>query len=439
MKALLALALILPVAPASPAKAPLVVHQEPRGIGNLVVPGDRVQVVYSVDSPNVKSPTGFLYVQNDLMSSFARLTLRRLSAFVPERLLHGHTVTYYAVIRDPKSGRSVTTPHRSAWILEHPVRVRLGTHLFGKTRAPEAAVAHWAADEVGWQREGDAFGPETFLVARDGSILLDDGLNERLLVREPAGGSRTIPLPEGTTDGDVALRPDGTVFVAGGEGVGLSHHRVLYRLASDGAVLWKHDLYGGKDTFLNGENSQLRFAPNGTLYCLVGIFGPGSGFGWMPVATPAGKPLSTASQRVGTHWPYQPVAGGLRLVSELYTAKTDGAPREARYALFRGTRLVRSWRVVSGTDVNFNFFTPELAGGDLVVALDVTKQTQAGFKWEYSVLELGSGGVKARFSLPRAVYGDNLLADVRLGPDGSLYQLASSPDNGVSIERYSLR
>jgi len=47
--------------------------------------------------------------------------------------------------------------------------------------------------------------------------------------------------------------------------------------------------------------------------------------------------------------------------------------------------------------------------------------------------------LKARFSLPRAVYGDNLLADLRVGPDGNLYQLASSPDEGVTVNRFPLR
>ena len=147
--------------------------------------------------------------------------------------------------------------------------------------------------------------------------------------------------------------------------------------------------------------------------------------------------MQTSSQRSGTHWPFQPVAGGMHLVSETYT-KGDRAPREARFALFRGERLVRAWRVTSATDVNFDYFTPELVRGDVVMALDLTKSTQAGFKWEYEILRLGPRGLRSSFSLPRAVYGDNLLADLRLGPDGNLYQLGSSPEFGVTISHYSL-
>jgi hypothetical protein len=149
--------------------------------------------------------------------------------------------------------------------------------------------------------------------------------------------------------------------------------------------------------------------------------------------------MSVAAQRRGDVWPYQPVAGGLRLLSEVYTPHVDTAPHEARFALIdRRGRVVRAWRVLSRTDINFGYATPELVGGDPVVVLDATAPIGGDFKWEYVVLRLGPRGTRARFSLSRAVWGDNLLADVRVGPDGKLYQLASSPTTGVVISRYSL-
>ena len=438
MKILLAVSLLLS---GGTGTTPLLAHQEPRGIGNLVVPGDKVSVTYSIDSPGVKAPTGFLYVRNDRMRRFVRIPLRRLSAGVPASLLHGRKLTYYAILRDPKTLRTARMPRRSSWILEHAQTIRLGSHRFGRTRSPDATVAHWASEEVGWQGEGDNFGPETFLVAADGSVWLDDELNSRLLVAQLHGGPRAVPLPYGTTDGDGALGPGGTLYVTGGEGVGVKAHRVLYHLGSAGEILWKSRLYGLRDgpAFLLGTNSSLRYGPDGTLHCLVGMPGlPGGRFGWMPVASPAGQPLTMRAQRTGTHWPYQPVADGIRLVSETYTVGERG-PREARFALFRHGSVFRAWRVTSGTDVNFDSFTPELRRGELVVALDMTGGTGSGFRWEYEVLRLGPHGLKARFSLSRVVYGDNLLADVRLGPDGRIYQLASSPAEGVTIYRYDLR
>jgi len=56
---------------------------------------------------------------------------------------------------------------------------------------------------------------------------------------------------------------------------------------------------------------------------------------------------------------------------------------------------------------------------------------------EYFVLRLGPQGTRAQFPLRRAVFGDNILPDVRFGPDGRLYELGSSTATGV-VSRYSL-
>ena len=172
---------------------PLAAHQEPRGIGNLVVPGDRVEIVYTLDTPRVRSPMGTLYVRNDLQRHFVALPLKlqgrtTLQTAVPARLIRGHKLLYYAVLRDPRSGRSVTVPARgagaqaSAFVLGNALVVRLGTHRFDHQRAPEAIVAHAGPAEVGFEDTQEFhFGPQTFLVGRDRSIWLSDGLNKRLL------------------------------------------------------------------------------------------------------------------------------------------------------------------------------------------------------------------------------------------------------------------
>jgi len=47
--------------------------------------------------------------------------------------------------------------------------------------------------------------------------------------------------------------------------------------------------------------------------------------------------------------------------------------------------------------------------------------------------------VIAVLSVPRTIFGDGLYPDLRIGPDGKLYGLATSPTNGVTISRYSLQ
>jgi hypothetical protein len=160
----------------------------------------------------------------------------------------------------------------------------------------------------------------------------------------------------------------------------------------------------------------------------------------MPVATADGRPLSVAEQVGRIEWGSERVARGLRLVAETDTAKPDAPIHEVRVALVDAQgRVVRAWRIQSRTPVaSFpgGSTTTELVGGNPLVVLDFSADPQTS---EHLVLRLGPHGAPVRFSLPDAVYGDDFYADLRLGPDGRLYQLATSPSRGVVIGRYSLR
>jgi hypothetical protein len=333
-----------------------------------------------------------------------------------------------------------------AWVLAKAVVIRLGSHRFGHTQMPDAVVARAGVGTVGYEDNADYhFGPQTFLVGRDGSIWVHDGIHQRLLVWQvghPDVPARTIPLPFFAAANDVALGPDGSIYIT--RLLRNPPRLLLYRLSATGKVLWHVRLagdYGGESRFALGTNSPLRIGSDGTLYCLAFMGLPGDEPGWMPVATPAGQPIAPAAQRRGTHWPYQPVARGLRLLWETFTPPgADTAPHEARFALIdsRG-RVAQAWRVLSRTDLGGlgRPMTPALVGHDLVVGLPVTTGAGSAIS-EYVVLRLGPHGTRARISLPYAMWGDNLLPDLRVGPDGALYQLGSSPTTGVVISRYSL-
>jgi hypothetical protein len=333
---------------------------------------------------------------------------------------------------------------QSSWILERPARIRLGAHRFGHLGRPEAIVARARAADVGWVTEPEfSAGPQTFLVGSDRAIWLEDEVNHRMLVwraGRPEVVDHSVPLPPGGT-GDVALGPSGSLYEYR---PATPDHRVslLYRLSPAGDALWHSRL---PLRFLSW-NAQLRAGPDGTLFFLVSSvdFGrPAGRSGGMPMATPAGRPISLAEARRRVTWGYQPMAGGLRLVSETYTRHVDGPAHEVRLALVdpRG-RLVRAWRIHSRTELLFpaGYTTPELVGGDPILVLDI----QAGvgtpdFRWEREVLRLAPGGTRTRFALSKpAVYGENLFADLRIGPDGKLYQLSTSPTTGVVISRYSV-
>jgi hypothetical protein len=443
----------LSTAAASPqAKNPLVVHG---GLGQLVVPTDRAIARYSVESGS-KAVRGTLYLRNDRQKTFARLPLKRAGNYVvrvPNRLISGKRLFYYAVFTDPRTRSSLRLPARgtsAAWVLRHPVVIKLGTHQFGATKAPEAVVARARADEVGWDindAEGFHVGPQTLQVGSEGSVWLEDSINNRLLVWKPGqpdSFARAVPVPYGAGISDVAFGPGDTLYVT--RKLSDPTRLVLDKLdANTGRLLSESRVgfeYAGGPTGnsypLIGSYSPLRAGPDGTLYYLVGL--PGGELGWLPVATAAGKPLPPRAQ-VKSVRRVLPFAGGLRLIGpEYYTPREDTAPHDVRYALVdRRDRVIRAWRIVSRTEFNFiHMIVPQLVGNDPVVVFDFVQSDGAQQTWEYEILRLGRRGATTQFSLARTIWGDGALDDLRIGPDGKLYQLATSLQDGVTISRYPL-
>jgi hypothetical protein len=338
----------------------------------------------------------------------------------------------------------VTVPKRSAWIVKHPVVVKLGKHQYGQSRAPDAVVARASADEVGWDiGEGLPLGPQTFNVARDGSVWLQDSVNNRLLMWNPGQPdlfARAVPLPGYAAQGDFVFGPGGTIYAsAPGD---RTYPSGVFRLSSTGAVLQAITL---TDKVRFRVPLPLRTGPDGTLYLSVGEFDfgrPRNDYGLLPVATPGGRPIPVRRQARRTLWGYQPLARGLRLLSEAYVPPlSEKGPHDVRFALVdRHDRIVRAWRILSRDEMFGSDplrFSPALVGGDPVVKLAFG--CPLGCPLEHVILRLGPHGTRARFSVPFSVWGDELYADLRLGPDGNLYQLATSPTTGVAIYRYLLR
>ena len=111
----------------------------------------------------------------------------------------------------------------------------------------------------------------------------------------------------------------------------------------------------------------------------------------------------------------------------------DAGRHARRHGALAG-RVVRSWRIQSTTDLNFHQTVPDLAGGDPVVVVDF----RDGGQWEYEVLRLGTHGATAKLSLRHGLFGESVLPDLRVGADGKLYQLSTSPDTGITVTRFPL-
>lgn len=461
----------------------------------LVVRGERVEVGYDAQrTPNgaeVPRATGTLYVRNHGQQTFTAVPLRLraalappeggrrlLRALVPRRFLRGRRIEYFALIRNT-SGRSVAVPAAGArrpetiWVINGAHRVALSPHTFGRTRMADAIVARAEPGEVAFNSCPDSpgscgapFGPWTYAIGRDRSTWVFDELGPtpeetagRLLQwapGQPDAIARTLQLPFAarpwTRGTDFALGPRDSLYVLGGGPAAPDDRgQRLTRLAVDGRVLWTSRV--GELAF----NTQLRIGPDGTLYATGGAESHRDlsnwRWRWVPIASASGRPLSRSRQERGTRWS-QPLPGGRSLVGvsagwRLDPAFGGAAPHEARLAVIDRTgRVVRSWRVTCPTIIWWPMdVTPALVRGDLVFAVQAsTPYSDARTAtFEYLVLRLGPGGrVNTRFALPydsppRTPYGREAITELRIEPDGNLYQLGSAPDFGLAIYRYSLR
>jgi hypothetical protein len=316
------------------------------------------------------------------------------------------------------------------------VSVPLGTHQFGHLRAPGVIVARAGPSEVGFKKNGHGCGctdgpagPVSFDVARNGSIWVFDILNHRLLVWQPgkpAHPARTVRLGSNLDVRDFALGRDGTIYLnavyaeppAGDSGAN------LWALSPSGQLRWRAKAKLG---------NALRVGPNGVLYAIGGARNEGA---WTPLTTSAGRPLSLAAQRQQTRR-FEPLPGGMHLIA------TQLGAHEVHFALVdhAGT-VVRAWRVTGRTQMTLaaSALTPSLLGGELVVPVDVSRQT--GRLAEHVILRLGQSGASRRFSLDgNAVCcydGTGASTPLRVASDGRLYQLRTDPQTGASVARYSL-
>lgn len=316
-----------------------------------------------------------------------------------------------------------------------PSQVALGAHRFGHLRQPDAIVAKAGPDEVTFVSpppgaDGLNFGPMSFDVTRDGSVWLLDGADkQRLLVWQPGRPSRparAVALPDDPLEriADFAIGRDGTIYASyvPPPGPGPKTLR-LAAVDPSGKVRWT------AATIIEIFNSQLRIGPDGALY----VFEPFQRR-WVPLTSPAGRPLPVAEQRRRST-ARQPLPGGRWLTA------TRGSQPRWEVTLGQGDGALRSWRVTSDTELGALATTPTVVGGDPVLVVGISRQTSDRFLYEYEVLRLAPGGTRQRFSIApatRVVWGDDPITGVRVGPDGALYQLRTDNKTGVTIARYSL-
>lgn len=395
----------------------------------LTVRGERIRLRYAIVCPPREDGqpcdgSGIVYLRRGTAGPFAPSALvrgedsadGRYWVDVPAEIAGSPDgLSYYAVLRDERSGASITVPAGGADApqesrpLEAAVPISLGRHLFGDPRAPRERVvaAEWgsAPQDVGLAgtRELGFSGPSSFDVEPDGTVDLLDSVNGRVLRWTPEG-RQSVPLGEPAELADFAASSGGGFDVLDARGT-LRHY------LADGRLTWRQKL---------AERTWVKLAR--------GRSGPvvlqQPSEQWLPAAED-GVPLSRSEQAHRAHTARQLGDG-----REILVARVGAG--ELRVAELRGGTQTRSWRITSETPLG-EVQLAESHGNSIALVL----RTYLDDRDEFEVLLLDRGGLADRFAVASDSWTETApLARFRLGR-GSLYRLQTTPA-GAFVDRFDL-
>jgi hypothetical protein len=288
--------------------------------------------------------------------------------------------------------------------------VRVPAVTFGRTEPGRAVLylpwgtgpAH-AGIAVG--NESMALGPASFAVGDRGMITMLDGLQRRLAWFRDGAPMGSSAIGRVSPDADVALTDRGVAFVTTSNGGAVDRAVTLRRIGP----------------------------------------GPGSASPSRPMARGIPERLTVAAGRPylralpEDEWRADPATG-----SPLFTGRPlSNGSHLLSVARGRTVRLaiVRRGAVRNAVELSFPTDVGELAlaepdgHGGYVVVVHVARQRPAAAD-QYQVVHVAGGAVASTFGVARRDFaGSSPLARFRLGPDGALYELASSSD-GVRVVRF---
>jgi hypothetical protein len=371
------------------------------------------------------SPKGSVRVRGVGDEEFANVPLvagsgGRLSATIDAGYTVGAGFDYYVDIEDgrgssqslPAAGHDVP---QHVWTVGGDTNIDLEEHAFGRTRAPGEIVARAEWGSGGRQlglssgHEQARIGPSAFDVAPDGSLVVLDQVNERLALYPRGVAQRNLPIPFDGGEGDLAIGGNGTIYVLD-DGGAATPVPVVRSFDGDGRPI-------AGTPIAESVADMIRVGPDGPV-----VHGYPSEL-WFPTGS-AKPPLSPAAQTARAR-PGRAVGGGLEVV-------VHASPGQARFALVRGTQMVKSWLLTSSTSLG-EVQLAEPYGGGLLVVLRLWTESQA----EFRVLRLTPGGLADSFSVDRAEWAESAsLSRFRLHGD-TLYQLRSD-SSGVEVAAFEI-
>jgi hypothetical protein len=401
----------------------------------LTLPGEQIRLRFAIvctprDDGEPCQASGDVYIRPGQAGPFRHFPLRRgddsrdgryLVDVPAEISASPDGFSYYAVLRDDRSGTSVTVPsggqaapHRS-FPLAAAAAIDLGAHTFGHARTPGARVvaARWgsALGELGLSgsRELGFVGPSSFDVGADGAVTVLDQVNRRVQ-RWFRARPGVTPVGVGGGLADLGVEPDGTIDVLEPPNRA-TPAPVLRSFRPDGALRWAQRLS-------DRTWAKLVAGPDGP----VVLQQPSEQ--WLPVAehgAALGRAVQAARGRPGL-----PTDTRRELLVERVGAG------ELRLAALAGNAVVWSWRIVSATPLG-EVQLAEPLGERIVVVV----KTYTDDRDEFVVLVLRASRLVQQFSVDSAQWAESApLAHFRLA-GSSVYQLGSTPA-GAFVDRFDL-
>ena len=389
--------------------------------------GQPVELSYDVvcgalkDEPTSHcSPSGSVYVRPTGGSTFSRLSLERdadglLSAVVPGTDARAG-FDYYVVMNNGR-GWTATLPEAGAeapqhvWSLQDWATVDVGAAWFGRSRAPSSVVRGFtwgrgdAAIGLDTGREQSRIGPSAFDVAPDGSIVVLDHVNHRLVVLRRGTEAEQLPIDFSGGEGDLAVGGDGRIYV-----LDSSAKPLLRAFTASGAPI-------AAGRLAEPTADMVRMGPSGPL-----VHSYPSEM-WLP--TGPGRPPFAPGRQLASAQSARTVRGGLGVV-------VHASPSEVKLALVRGDRVEHTWMLRGET----SFGEVQLAepyGDGMVVVVRLWNEKHAAFR----VLRLSPEGLVQSFDVAPADWAESgSLSRFRLH-GSTLYQLRSDP-SGISIAEFEI-
>ena len=251
--------------------------------------------------------------------------------------------------------------------------------------------------------EAATLGPPSFAIAPDGTIELADAFHQRILEFRNGRLIANLRLAM-SPQTDIAIGADGQTFVA-----------------SDFAIGERETRFTVLDA--GGDLESTQTAP-GSILSQIGTNGISAFARVLPLD--AWVPFPTSSAEPTAHTGLPLASGGMLLRSVVGNT--------VRLGIAKGNGVTDAVELRSSAQLGDLAFAAPVGPGGYVAVVRVV--TPAGD--QYEVVRLGVDGAVAAFAVPSHQYAESMpQAQFRLGPDGALYQLKTSPD-GVRIVRYSM-